>query len=78
MGRVAERSALSPLEYLEWERQQPARHEFFRGARERYVYPDVSIVGGSVALEAGTADVVTNPTILVEVLFDGVLALPAD
>lgn len=31
MGRVAERSALSPQEFLDWERQQPVRHEFFRG-----------------------------------------------
>jgi Uma2 family endonuclease len=31
VGRVAERSALSPQEYLEWERQQPVRHEFLRG-----------------------------------------------
>jgi Uma2 family endonuclease len=31
VGRVAERSALSAAEYLEWERQQPVRHEFFRG-----------------------------------------------
>jgi Uma2 family endonuclease len=112
VGRVAERSALSPQEYLEWERQQPVRHEFFRGevfamaggslrhnalsiragaqldaalrgrgcvvfssdqrvgigAGERYVYPDVSVVCGPVIVEAGTSDVVANPTILVEVI----------
>lgn len=38
------------------------------GAGERYVYPDVSVVCGSVTIEAGTTDVVENPTILVEVL----------
>lgn len=37
-------------------------------AGERYVYPDVTVVCGSVALVAGTNDVVANPTILVEVL----------
>jgi Uma2 family endonuclease len=112
VGRVAERSALSPQEFLDWERQQPVRHEFFRGevfamaggsvrhnalsarviaqldgalrgrgcvvmssdqrigigSGERYVYPDVSVVCGQVVLEPGTSDVVTNPTILVEVL----------
>ena len=31
MARVAERSALGPGEYLAWERQQSARHEYFRG-----------------------------------------------
>jgi Uma2 family endonuclease len=35
---------------------------------ERYVYPDVTVVCGAVALIAGTNDVVANPTILVEVL----------
>lgn len=35
-------------------------------SRGRYVYPDVSIVCGGVEIEAG--DVLTNPTILVEVL----------
>jgi Uma2 family endonuclease len=34
--------------------------------RGRYVYPDVSIVCGGVEIETG--DVLTNPTILVEVL----------
>ena len=28
---MAERSHLSAAEYLEWERTQPGRHEFFRG-----------------------------------------------
>jgi Uma2 family endonuclease len=36
--------------------------------RERYVYPDVSVVCGPVILEPGTTDVLANPTILVEVL----------
>lgn len=109
--RVAERSALSAADFLTWEREQPVRHEFFRGeafamaggsirhnalsARliavlqaalpagcrvfssdqrvgvaggERYVYPDVTVVCGAVVLEAGTSDVIANPTILVEVL----------
>ena len=35
---------------------------------ERYVYPDVSVVCGPVLVEAGTSDVITNPTILVEVI----------
>ncbi len=34
----------------------------------RYVYPDASVVCGSVALQHGTSDVVVNPTVLVEVL----------
>jgi Uma2 family endonuclease len=105
--RVAQRSHVTPDEYLAWERNQPARHEFYRGEvfamaggslrhnalcasliealrgrcvvltsdqrvvaanRERYVYPDVSIVCGPVIAEPGTSDVLANPTILVEVL----------
>ncbi len=31
MPRLAERSGLSPADYLAWERQQPVRHEFVRG-----------------------------------------------
>lgn len=34
----------------------------------RYVYPDTTIVCGAVQLQAGTSDVVANPTVLVEVL----------
>jgi len=112
VSRVAERSQLSPDEYLVWERAQPVRHEYFQGevfamaggsmrhnalcsnvnaalsatlrargcvvltsdqrvgagARDRYVYPDVSVVCGNVRLEPGTTDVLANPTILVEVL----------
>jgi Uma2 family endonuclease len=111
MARVAERSHLTPDEYLAWERTQPVRHEFFRGEvfamaggsmrhnmlcarlietlgaqlrsrcivltsdqrvvashRERYVYPDVSVVCGPVVAEPGASDVLANPTILVEVL----------
>lgn len=37
-------------------------------AGERYVYPDVTVVCGAIALVAGTNDVVANPTVLVEVL----------
>jgi Uma2 family endonuclease len=109
--RDAERSHLTPDEYLAWERDQPVRHEFYRGEvfamaggsmrhnalcagviatlapqltgrcvvltsdqrvvasqRERYVYPDVSIVCGPVITEPGTSDILVNPTILVEVL----------
>ena len=36
--------------------------------RERYVYPDASIVCGLVVVEPGHGDVLVNPTILVEVL----------
>ena len=111
MVRSAERSQLTADEYLAWERQQPVRHEFYRGEvfamaggsmrhnalcasliealraqlrgrcvvltsdqrvvaarRDRYVYPDVSVVCGTVAAEPGHADVLANPTILVEVL----------
>jgi Uma2 family endonuclease len=35
---------------------------------EHYVYADVSVVCGSIALQSGTTDVITNPAILVEVL----------
>jgi len=38
------------------------------GERDRYVYPDVSVVCGAVQMEPGTRDVLTNPTIIVEVL----------
>jgi Uma2 family endonuclease len=111
MVRVAERSQLTADEYLAWERQQPVRHEFFRGEvfamaggsmrhnalcasvievlrvalrgrctvltsdqrvvamrRERYVYPDVSVVCGPAVAEPGRDDVLINPAILVEVL----------
>lgn len=34
----------------------------------RYVYPDVSVVCGSIVLQDGTNDVVVNPSILIEVL----------
>ncbi len=37
-------------------------------AGRRYVYPDTTIVCGAVELQPGTTDVVTNPTVLVEVL----------
>ncbi len=38
------------------------------GPAERYVYPDVSVVCGRIALEPGTTDVIANPHLLVEVL----------
>jgi Uma2 family endonuclease len=34
----------------------------------RYVYPDVTVICGPVVFQAGTTDVITNPSILVEVL----------
>ncbi len=111
MARVAQRSHLTADEYLAWERDQPVRHEFFRGEvfamasgsmrhnalcasliealgaqlrgrcvvltsdqrvvavrRDRYVYPDISVVCGPALVEPGTSDVLANPTILVEVL----------
>jgi Uma2 family endonuclease len=36
--------------------------------RERYVYPDISVVCGPVIAAPGTTDVLVNPTVLVEVL----------
>lgn len=36
----------------------------------RCVYPDVTVVCGSIVLQDGTSDVVVNPTILIEVLSD--------
>jgi len=36
--------------------------------RERYVYPDLSVVCGPVRPELGASDVLMNPTILLEVL----------
>jgi Uma2 family endonuclease len=38
------------------------------GAGGRYVYPDVTVVCGPVVPEPGTADVLANPMIIVEVL----------
>lgn len=35
---------------------------------KRYVYPDASVVCGSIILAEGTSDVIANPSILVEVL----------
>jgi Uma2 family endonuclease len=35
---------------------------------ERYVYPDIMVVRGPLHLQPETTDVVTNPTVLVEVL----------
>ncbi len=35
---------------------------------DRYVYPDVTVVCGPVMLEEGATDVLSNPTIVVEVL----------
>jgi len=36
--------------------------------RERYVYPDISVVCGPVVAEPGVSDVLANPTTIVEVL----------
>jgi Uma2 family endonuclease len=107
---VARRHRFTAAEYLAWERDQPTKHEYFRGevfamagasARhshlcsrvnraldealgprgcyvlssdqrgsvdhgERYVYPDVTVVCGAPVIERD--DVLTNPTMIVEVL----------
>jgi len=99
-------------QYLAWEREQPARHEYFRGdvfamaggtprhnalgaavtielggalrgmpcrilsadqriiagEQDHYVYADVSVVCGELELHPGTADVLRNPSVVVEVL----------
>lgn len=112
MSRVAQRSHLSAAEYLAWEREQPAKHEFFHGEvfamaggtpphnalcvsmaaelravlrsrgctvlssdqrlafppQARYVYPDVTVICRPPMFEPGTTDVITNPSILIEVL----------
>lgn len=39
--------------------------------REGFVYPDAAVLCGRVERYLGTTDVVTNPTLLVEVLSDG-------
>lgn len=36
--------------------------------RDRYVYPDISVVCGPAIAEPGSSDVLANPTMLVEVL----------
>jgi Uma2 family endonuclease len=112
MARVAERSGISPADFLTWERAHAERHEFFRGEvfamaggsprhnalcanvsaalhssskgspchvyssdqrigigqGQRYVYADLSVTCGPIALEPGTTDVITNPSVVVEVL----------
>jgi Uma2 family endonuclease len=112
MGRVAERSRVTAADYLNWEREQPVKHEFFHGEvfamagrtprhnaltvsvgaelravlrsrgcsvlssdqrlafppDARYVYPDVTVICGAPAFQNGTSDVITNPSIIVEVL----------
>lgn len=40
-------------------------------AREKYVYPDVTVIRGGLELEEGTRDVATNPSLVVEVLSKG-------
>ncbi|MEM9694233.1 MAG: Uma2 family endonuclease [Myxococcota bacterium] len=37
-------------------------------SREKYVYPDASVVCGKFELDEGTRDVLTNPRVVVEVL----------
>jgi Uma2 family endonuclease len=49
--RVAERTALSSAEFLAWERQQPVRHEFFRGEA-------FAMAGGSLRHNALSARVI--------------------
>ena len=108
VARIAERSRISPEEYLAWERAQERKHEYFDGevyamaggsprhnrlctrviaaleaalgtrchvmtsdqrvrSRERrYVYPDATVVCGTLLVEHD--DVIANPTIVVEVL----------
>jgi Uma2 family endonuclease len=39
--------------------------------KEGFVYPDATVVCGPLALYPGSSDVVTNPTLLVEVLSEG-------
>lgn len=112
MARTAEISDLSPAAFLAWERQQPERHEYFRGdvfamaggsprhnalgmslgaalhassesngchvlssdqrigfpTQDRYVYGDVTVVCGPIELQSGSADVLSNPRIVIEVL----------
>jgi Uma2 family endonuclease len=34
----------------------------------RYVYPDVTVICGALVFQQGTSDVITNPSVLVEVL----------
>lgn len=36
--------------------------------RNKYVYPDTTVICGRLELEAGTTDVATNPRVIVEVL----------
>jgi Uma2 family endonuclease len=38
--------------------------------REGFVYPDASVVCGALSFYPGTRDVITNPTVLLEVLSD--------
>ncbi|MEM9457403.1 MAG: Uma2 family endonuclease [Myxococcota bacterium] len=103
---------MSGAAYLEWERQQSARHEFHHGEvfaiaggsprhnllsvaagaelrsilrgrgchvlssdqricaehGERYVYADVIAVCGRIEIEPDAADVIVNPSVVVEVL----------
>jgi len=50
--RVAERSQLSPEEYLAWERQQEEKHEYFEG--EVYAMAGASMRHNRLALEVAT------------------------
>ncbi|MDX2051824.1 MAG: Uma2 family endonuclease [Polyangiaceae bacterium] len=110
--RASAAPSMNARSFLEWERDQKERHEYYRGevfamaggsprhnalcaailgelrialrgtgctvlssdqrisARDEshFVYADASAVCGTLELLAGTADVVTNPSVLVEVL----------
>jgi Uma2 family endonuclease len=48
----------------------PSDLKIYVPALELFTYPDVSVVCGPLALFEGTTDVVTNPSVLIEVLSD--------
>jgi Uma2 family endonuclease len=107
-------SAMSPDEFLAWEREQRERHHYVRGeifamaggsarhsflgaqmigllrqgllggagnahtadlrlglANDHFVYADAAVVCRPMTFRAGTTDVVTNPSVVVEVLSKG-------
>ena len=58
---------LSPEEYLTWERQASLRSES-RTSSTKFAYSDVVIVCGEPEFLNDKGDVVTNPTIIFEIL----------